>query len=194
MLKGIRVGSKEELRERIMTYFDEVNEVPVLYRWTCGLDDIDLRARTWTPSPSRWSTQRRAVRRAGARRRRSRAEVAAGPRRRPNQTVRQLRWVILGWNFRKYGGKLITKPSKKSVGASLAETHRSILAEGKGMSQDDLVRLLPPKVRGFANYHRHACGSGTFSRIAHVMMPSSRITAHAGRQKQDNLMPLGPRL
>ncbi|MBR2683207.1 MAG: IS630 family transposase [Atopobiaceae bacterium] len=44
MLKGIRVESKEELRERILLYFDEVNEVPVPYRWTWGLDDIDLGA------------------------------------------------------------------------------------------------------------------------------------------------------
>ena len=42
MLRGVRVGSKEELEERILTYFDEVNEVPVPYRWTWGLDDIDL--------------------------------------------------------------------------------------------------------------------------------------------------------
>lgn len=44
MLRGIRVESKEELRERILLYFDEVNEVPVPYRWTWGLDDIDLGA------------------------------------------------------------------------------------------------------------------------------------------------------
>ena len=44
MLRGIRVASKEELRERILLYFDEVNEVPVPYRWTWGLDDIDLGA------------------------------------------------------------------------------------------------------------------------------------------------------
>ena len=51
----------------------------------------------------------------------------------------------------------------------LAETHRAILVDGKGMSRDDLIRLLSPKVRGFANYHRHACSSKAFSRIAHVM-------------------------
>ena len=44
MLKDIRVESKEELEERIYRYFDEVNEVPVPYRWTWGLDDIDLGA------------------------------------------------------------------------------------------------------------------------------------------------------
>ena len=33
MLTGIRVGSKEELAERIYKYFDEVNAVPVPYKW-----------------------------------------------------------------------------------------------------------------------------------------------------------------
>ena len=41
---GIRVSSKKELEERILLYFDEVNEVPVPHRWTWGLDDIDLGA------------------------------------------------------------------------------------------------------------------------------------------------------
>ena len=44
MLRGIRVSSKKELEERILLYFDEVNEVPVPHRWTWGLDDIDLGA------------------------------------------------------------------------------------------------------------------------------------------------------
>ena len=41
---GIRVSGKKELEERILLYFDEVNEVPVPHRWTWGLDDIDLGA------------------------------------------------------------------------------------------------------------------------------------------------------
>ena len=44
MLRGIRVSSTRELEERILLYFDEVNEVPVPHRWTWGLDDIDLGA------------------------------------------------------------------------------------------------------------------------------------------------------
>ena len=40
MLKGIRVNSKEELEERIYKYFDEVNQEPVVYRWTYKLDEI----------------------------------------------------------------------------------------------------------------------------------------------------------
>ncbi len=41
MLRGIRVKSKEELVSRIYKYFDEVNEVPVVYHWTWNLNDID---------------------------------------------------------------------------------------------------------------------------------------------------------
>ena len=41
---GIRVSSKKELEERILLYFDEVNEVPMPHRWTWGLVDIDLGA------------------------------------------------------------------------------------------------------------------------------------------------------
>ena len=42
MLKGIRVESKAELKERIYKYFDEVNEEPVVYHWTYKLDDISV--------------------------------------------------------------------------------------------------------------------------------------------------------
>lgn len=42
MLAGIRVKSKEELRERILEYFKEINEVPVPYKWKYRLDTIDL--------------------------------------------------------------------------------------------------------------------------------------------------------
>ena len=33
MLRGIRVTSKEELRQRIEQYLDEINENPVPFRW-----------------------------------------------------------------------------------------------------------------------------------------------------------------
>jgi transposase len=44
MLRGIRVRSKDELRERIYKYFDEVNEVPVVYHWKYKMDEIKLEA------------------------------------------------------------------------------------------------------------------------------------------------------
>lgn len=40
MLKGIRVSSKQELIDRIHKYFDEVNEVPVVYHWKYKMEDF----------------------------------------------------------------------------------------------------------------------------------------------------------
>ena len=42
MLGGIRVASKEELSNRIYKYFDEVNEIPVPYKWKYKMDSICL--------------------------------------------------------------------------------------------------------------------------------------------------------
>lgn len=42
MLRGIRVKSKEELKERIYLYFAEINEEPVVFHWKYNLDDIDV--------------------------------------------------------------------------------------------------------------------------------------------------------
>ena len=41
MLKGIRVKSKDELKERIYKYFDEVNKDPVVPHWHYKLKDIN---------------------------------------------------------------------------------------------------------------------------------------------------------
>lgn len=40
VLRGIRVGSKEELAERLELYLEEVNQTPVPYRWEYGLDEL----------------------------------------------------------------------------------------------------------------------------------------------------------
>ncbi len=42
MLMGIRVDAKEELTRRIYKYFEEVNAVPVPYRWKYKMDTINL--------------------------------------------------------------------------------------------------------------------------------------------------------
>lgn len=42
VLRGIRVDSKAELKERIEKYLDEVNATPVVFRWRYGLDDISV--------------------------------------------------------------------------------------------------------------------------------------------------------
>lgn len=42
LLRGIRVKSKEELTNRIYEYIAEVNESPVIYRWTYKMDEVDV--------------------------------------------------------------------------------------------------------------------------------------------------------
>jgi transposase len=40
MLRGIRVSTKEELKERIYQYFNEVNEAPVVFHWKYKMNEI----------------------------------------------------------------------------------------------------------------------------------------------------------
>lgn len=42
MLSGIRVDSKVELAERILKYFEEINAVPIPYKWKYRMDIINL--------------------------------------------------------------------------------------------------------------------------------------------------------
>ena len=42
MLTGIRVSSKNELKEHIYRYFEEINSVPVPYKWKYKMDTINL--------------------------------------------------------------------------------------------------------------------------------------------------------
>ncbi len=38
MLRHIRVASKQELKDRIMAYLDDINRDPVVHKWTYRLD------------------------------------------------------------------------------------------------------------------------------------------------------------
>lgn len=42
MLRGIRVASKAELKERILKYLQEINQAPVVFRWRYGLESVSL--------------------------------------------------------------------------------------------------------------------------------------------------------
>ena len=41
-LRGIRVNSKDELKQRILKWIKEINESPVVFRWKWGSDLISL--------------------------------------------------------------------------------------------------------------------------------------------------------
>src|SRR6266568_3858579 len=76
---------------------------------------------------------------------------------------------FLGQNVRRYpNGKLLIKPSRKNIKTFLEGIRRTIKAT-LGMSAADLIKELNPKIRGWANYHRHAASKRTFNRIDHAI-------------------------
>ena len=72
---------------------------------------------------------------------------------------------FLGWTFRKFKGKLLTKPSKKSVKSVTEKLSTIILKQGKADTQDELIRRLNQVIRGRTNYHKHTVASKAFSDI-----------------------------
>jgi RNA-directed DNA polymerase len=70
---------------------------------------------------------------------------------------------FLGWNIRKYNGKLLMKPSKANVKAHLDKI-REVIKANKAAKQANLIRLLNPVLRGWANYHSHVVAKATFAR------------------------------
>jgi RNA-directed DNA polymerase len=76
---------------------------------------------------------------------------------------------FLGQNVRRYpNGKLLIKPSKKNVGTFLNGIRRTIKA-AHGVSAADLIDQLNPKIRGWANYHRHVVSKRTFGSVDHTI-------------------------
>src|SRR2546425_7478100 len=76
---------------------------------------------------------------------------------------------FLGQNVRRYPkGKLLIKPSKKNVGTFLKGI-REIINDARGMSAAALIDQLNPKVRGWANYHRHVVSKRIFGRVDHTI-------------------------
>jgi len=71
---------------------------------------------------------------------------------------------FLGWNLRKYNGKLLIKPSKANVKAHLDKI-REVIKANKTAKQANLIRLLNPILRGWANYHSHVVAKETFARV-----------------------------
>ena len=71
---------------------------------------------------------------------------------------------FLGWNFRKYDGKLLIKPSNKNVKAFLGNI-RETVKRNKTAKQENLIGLLNPKIRGWANYHKGTVAKRTFAKV-----------------------------
>jgi RNA-directed DNA polymerase len=93
---------------------------------------------------------------------------------------------FLGQNVRRYpNGKLLIKPSKKNVGTFLNGIRRTIKA-AHGVSAADLIDQLNPKIRGWANYHRHVVSKRTFGSVDHTIFSN---LAQWARRRHPNKPP-----
>jgi RNA-directed DNA polymerase len=91
---------------------------------------------------------------------------------------------FLGQNVRKYPkGKLLIKPSKKNVKVFL-DGIRKIIKAALGMSAAELIDWLNPKIRGWANYHRHVVSKRVFRRVDHAIFTSLWQWARRRHQKK----------
>lgn len=71
---------------------------------------------------------------------------------------------FVGWNFRKYKGKLLIKPSKKNV-KTFYQKLSEVIGANISVRQEDLIHLLNPMLRGWSQYHSPVVAKATFSRI-----------------------------
>lgn len=75
---------------------------------------------------------------------------------------------FLGWNFRKYNGKLIIKPSRKSV-KKLYQKVSETIKYLRAASQDMLIGKLNQILTGWCNYHETVCAKVVFEKADHVI-------------------------
>jgi RNA-directed DNA polymerase len=73
---------------------------------------------------------------------------------------------FLGITVRKYKGKYISTPSKKSIKHFLGSI-REIIKSHPTAKTENLIHLLNPKIRGWVYYFRNCCAKKTFEYIDH---------------------------
>lgn len=71
---------------------------------------------------------------------------------------------FLGNHIRKFGNKLIIKPSTKNVKAILAKI-REFIKGNLHTPVEELISKLNPIIKGWANYHRHTVSKKTFANV-----------------------------
>ncbi len=75
---------------------------------------------------------------------------------------------FLGWNFRKYKGKLLIKPSKKSI-EKVTRKVSDVIKRAKAWKQENTINALNPTIVGWSNYHRSVVSKEVFSNLDHRM-------------------------
>jgi len=75
---------------------------------------------------------------------------------------------FLGFNIRKYNGKCLTKPNKDSVKGIYSSISECVNSH-KAVTQKELIRMITPKIKGWANFFRHSAAKNTFSLLDNKM-------------------------
>lgn len=71
---------------------------------------------------------------------------------------------FLGFNVRKYGGKLLIKPAKQAVKRFLGDI-RELIKANCAAKIEALIQQLNSKIRGWSNYYRHVVAKKTFGHV-----------------------------
>ncbi|GGO66263.1 group II intron reverse transcriptase/maturase [Bowmanella pacifica] len=75
---------------------------------------------------------------------------------------------FLGQNLRSYNGKLLIKPSRKNLRNVLGKL-KGIVTGNKTATAGNLIMMLNPILKGWANYHRHVVAKETFNYVDYRM-------------------------
>lgn len=75
---------------------------------------------------------------------------------------------FLGFNIRAYNGKLLIKPAKDGQNRMHRKV-REIISGNKSGKQRNLIMVLNPVIKGWANYYRHCTATRTFSKLDMVL-------------------------
>jgi len=76
---------------------------------------------------------------------------------------------FLGQNVRKYDGKLLIKPSPRSIQKFIKRV-RDLIRDNRSATAGQLIVQLNPILRGWANYHRHVVSKAIFFQLHHEIV------------------------
>lgn len=71
---------------------------------------------------------------------------------------------FLGWNVRRFSGKILNRPSRKNV-KTFYDKVKAVISTMKMAKQENLIMVLNPMLRGWTNYHRSQVASKAFGRM-----------------------------
>ncbi|WP_121967524.1 group II intron reverse transcriptase/maturase [Myroides sp. N17-2] len=75
---------------------------------------------------------------------------------------------FLGFNIRKYGDTVLTKPTKDGVKKLTAKV-KQVIKDNKTCTQEELIIKLNPILNGWANYYKYSAASETFRKTDHLI-------------------------